>query len=143
MDPSLIPSPTPEPSTQNDRETWPALTEFFTQGFASKTREEWTNIFIGTDACVAPVLNANEVDSNGFGRPDLEDGGIPAAAPRLTRTPAQDVNQFYKDGNGFFLEAGGQHTREIMKEFGLEERIEELLKDGTIEASSEVVKAKL
>ena len=34
--------------------------EVFTERFASKTRDEWTEIFAGTDACVTPVLTWSE-----------------------------------------------------------------------------------
>ena len=42
---------------QMARDDWPAMKERFTEIFKSKTREEWTKIFDGTDACVAPVLS--------------------------------------------------------------------------------------
>ena len=34
--------------------------EIFTERFASKTRDEWSEIFAGTDACVTPVLTWTE-----------------------------------------------------------------------------------
>ncbi len=42
---------------QMARDDWPAMKARFTEIFKSKTREEWTKIFEGTDACVAPVLS--------------------------------------------------------------------------------------
>jgi alpha-methylacyl-CoA racemase len=45
---------------QLDRAGWPALRERFAAVFASRTRDEWTETFAGTDACVAPVLSAAE-----------------------------------------------------------------------------------
>ena len=32
----------------------------FTERFATRTREEWTEVFAGTDACVTPVLTWTE-----------------------------------------------------------------------------------
>ena len=42
---------------QMARDDWPAMKARFTEIFKSKTRDEWTEIFDGTDACVAPVLS--------------------------------------------------------------------------------------
>jgi alpha-methylacyl-CoA racemase len=40
---------------------WPRIGEIFSDTFATRTREEWTEIFDGTDACVTPVLSMDEV----------------------------------------------------------------------------------
>lgn len=45
---------------QFDQALWSTLTDRLTGMFASKSREEWTEVFLGTDACVAPVLNPEE-----------------------------------------------------------------------------------
>ena len=59
----------------------------------SRTRDEWTEIFAGTDACVTPVLSFAEAAA----APHLTArgtvitlDGIPQAAPapRFSRTPA-------------------------------------------------------
>jgi alpha-methylacyl-CoA racemase len=31
------------------------MRKIFTDRFATKTRDEWTSVFAGTDACVTPV----------------------------------------------------------------------------------------
>ena len=36
----------------------------FTERFASRTRDEWTAVFAGTDACVTPVLSWTEAAAN-------------------------------------------------------------------------------
>jgi alpha-methylacyl-CoA racemase len=78
---------------QHDRERWPELRQRFTDVFASKTRDEWTEVFGGTDACVTPVLTFAEAP----GHPQVAarntlieiDGVVQAApAPRFSRTPA-------------------------------------------------------
>ena len=38
--------------------------KLFAAKFASKTRDEWTEIFAGTDACVTPVLTWREAAQN-------------------------------------------------------------------------------
>ena len=59
----------------------------------TKTRDEWTAVFDGTDACVAPVLSpweAHEHPHNVARSTYIEvDGAVqPAPAPRFTRTPS-------------------------------------------------------
>jgi alpha-methylacyl-CoA racemase len=45
---------------QYDRTGWPVLRERFTAIFATRTRDEWAEMFAGTDACVTPVLTFAE-----------------------------------------------------------------------------------
>lgn len=64
-----------------------------TERFAGKTRDEWTEIFAGTDACVTPVLTWSEAADNEHLRARstlLSVDGVDQAAPapRFSRTPA-------------------------------------------------------
>jgi alpha-methylacyl-CoA racemase len=70
-----------------------ALRKLFTETFASRTQAEWTAVFEGTDACVAPVVKLSEAP----GHPHLrarevfveKDGLVqPQPAPRFSRTRA-------------------------------------------------------
>jgi alpha-methylacyl-CoA racemase len=77
---------------QYDRARWPELHQRFASIFATKTRDEWTRVFEGADACVAPVLTFAEAAQHPHavargGHVDV--GGItqPAPAPRFSRTP--------------------------------------------------------
>jgi alpha-methylacyl-CoA racemase len=45
---------------QLDRDSFPQMHKIFTEKFAGKTRDEWTEIFAGTDACATPVLTWTE-----------------------------------------------------------------------------------
>ncbi|MFR9750600.1 CaiB/BaiF CoA transferase family protein [Nocardia sp. 004] len=68
------------------------LRKLFTERFRAKTREEWTQIFAGTDACVSPVLTFTEAthDEHIVARGsliELEDITQHAPAPRFSRTP--------------------------------------------------------
>ena len=45
---------------QLDASAFPEVHKLFTEKFAGKTRDEWTEIFAGTDACVTPVLTWRE-----------------------------------------------------------------------------------
>lgn len=81
---------------RKDLARWGELRESVAARFKSRTRKEWTEVFEGTDACVAPVLSLREAP----GHPHLaargtftEVGGIvqPAPAPRFSATPAAAV----------------------------------------------------
>lgn len=78
---------------QMDRAAWPTLRERFADRFATRTREEWTEIFEQTDACVAPVLSPKEAPAhphNVARSTFVEVAGAlqPAPAPRFSRTPS-------------------------------------------------------
>jgi alpha-methylacyl-CoA racemase len=114
---------------QHDRSQWPVLKERFAEIFRTKTRDEWTAVFEGTDACVAPVLTIPEavahphnVERGTF----VEVAGIPqpGPAPRFDRTSPE-------------ISAppphAGQHTDEILGEFGVDaDRIAKLRELGAV-----------
>ncbi|WP_280400173.1 CaiB/BaiF CoA transferase family protein [Nocardia carnea] len=69
------------------------LKKLFTDKFRSKTRDEWTDIFAGTDACVTPVLTFEEATENEHiaarnSLIELENVTQHAPAPRFSRTPS-------------------------------------------------------
>ena len=77
---------------QHDRAGWPVLRARFAATFATKTRDEWVQVFEGSDACFAPVLTFAEAarHPHAVARHAHEPvGGIvqPAPAPRFSRTP--------------------------------------------------------
>ena len=81
---------------QFDIAAYPRMRHIFTERFASKTRDEWSAIFAGTDACVTPVLTWTEAAENEhlIARGTLiEVNGVEQAAPapRFSRTPAGPV----------------------------------------------------
>ena len=81
---------------QMDTGAFPEMHKLFTDRFASKTRDEWTEVFAGTDACVTPVLTWTEAAENEHlrARSTLvdSDGVVQAApAPRFSRTPSGPV----------------------------------------------------
>jgi alpha-methylacyl-CoA racemase len=98
---------------QHDRSRWPELRKRIAARFASRTQREWTQVFEGTDACVAPVLSMTEapwhpqlaargtfIDSSGIVQP--------APAPRFSRTPGEPGP----------LARPGEHTREVLSSLG-------------------------
>ncbi|GAA5895390.1 CaiB/BaiF CoA transferase family protein [Sporobolomyces salmoneus] len=146
--PSTFTLPAPSPSDQLERSTWPALKSFLTSAFLLKTRQEWTNIFLGTEACCVPVLSKEEVDSAGRGKDEPEvsldedeeaRGGIPDPAPRLVRTPAGTEKAALEK---VFLEPG-RDTREILEQAGLGGEVDALSRAGAISQGDEPVKSKL
>ena len=108
---------------QEDRAGWPAQKRRLAEVFASRTRDEWNELFRESDACVAPVLSFSEAPHH----PHLQDrqtfversGRVqPGPAPRFSRTPGQIVS----DPPEF-----GEHTDEILRELGVTtEEIERL-----------------
>jgi alpha-methylacyl-CoA racemase len=78
---------------QNDKAQWPAMKQKFAARIAEKTMAEWTAIFDGTDACVAPVRRFDDAltDAHNRARDSFVrvDGIVqPAPAPRFSRTTA-------------------------------------------------------
>jgi alpha-methylacyl-CoA racemase len=78
---------------QMDVAAWPVLRDRFTEVFAQRTRDEWAEVFAGTDACVAPVLSPAEAAAhphNAAREVFAEVGGVsqPQPAPRFARTQA-------------------------------------------------------
>ena len=79
--------------SQMSREQWASMKARFAEIFKSKTRDEWSAIFDGTDACVVPVLSPWEAHlhpHNVARSTFVEVNGTvqPAPAPRFSRTPS-------------------------------------------------------
>jgi alpha-methylacyl-CoA racemase len=100
---------------QHDQDRWPEMRARFTEVFKARTRDEWTQIFDGTDACVAPVLGLGEAPEHphatartGF----VDVGGLtqPAPAPRFSRTAAETPAPPVRPG---------EHTDAALAEIGL------------------------
>ncbi|HEY8546293.1 MAG TPA: CaiB/BaiF CoA-transferase family protein [Acidimicrobiales bacterium] len=114
---------------QHDRDAWPALTEKFAGIFKTKTRDEWMEIFEGTDACVAPILSipeALEHPHNTARGTFVEVAGVPqpGPAPRFSRTPPEIASP---------PPHAGQHTDEVLQEAGFDgDRIAKLRASGAI-----------
>lgn len=81
---------------QMDRSGFAAMHTLFAERFATRTRDEWTEVFAGTDACVTPVLTWSEAALSKHLRARetlVTRQGVDQAAPapRFSRTPADPV----------------------------------------------------
>jgi alpha-methylacyl-CoA racemase len=122
---------------QHDRKRWPQLRALFAERFASRTQAEWSTVFEGTDACVAPVLPMTEAPRH----PHLaargtyaEAGAVvqPAPAPRFSG-PGSVKPERLEPGQMTHV---GQHTREILADFGFADA-GSLLADGVVISAEE------
>ncbi|KAE8636548.1 hypothetical protein XENTR_v10003036 [Xenopus tropicalis] len=99
---------------------WPEMKRIFAQKFREKTQAEWCRIFDGTDACVTPVLSFSDValhqHNEDRGSFICNDEGelSPRPAPLLSRTPAAP--------NTSRDPLVGEHTHEILAEYGFSQR---------------------
>lgn len=118
-----------------DRENpsdWSKLRRIFRDTFLCRTRDEWTKLFEGTDACVAPVLSVEEARDcpHALAResfPSLFGKRQPAPAPRYSKTPARV--------RGDTIHARGANSLDVLREHGFDsDRIEKLLQSGAVGA---------
>ncbi len=78
---------------QSARDGWPALKARMAEIFATRTQAEWTRLFEGSDACVAPVVSLKDAPDHPHlkarGTFVTRDGVVQAnAAPRFSHTPS-------------------------------------------------------
>ena len=114
---------------QYDRERWPELTERIAAVLATRTRDEWAEVFEPTDCCVAPVLTFDEARAYGHhqDRGTFVDGGAEMVPiPRLSRTPGE------LDGRSPHWP--GADTDEVLREAGWDaDAIAALRRDGVVD----------
>jgi alpha-methylacyl-CoA racemase len=115
---------------QFDTARWSETAARFTEIFKTKTRQEWVEVFDGTDACVAPVVTMPEAFKHphnverGTFVPAVNGDLAPQAAPRLSRTPG---------AAGASAPLPGENSDEVMKELGLSaDEISKLKSDGVL-----------
>jgi len=111
---------------QMDKSQWPALKERMEAIFKQKTSDEWCEIMEGTDVCFAPVLGMMEAKDHphmATRETYVERGGIvqPAPAPRFDRT----VSTLDRPPAH-----AGQHTDEVLADYGLSAEEIRSLRDG-------------
>ncbi len=83
-----------DPVDQFDQAHWPEQAARFKAVFETKTRDEWSNLLEGSDACIAPVLSMSEAPEHPHyqARHTFQeiDGVVqPGPAPRFSRTQSE------------------------------------------------------
>lgn len=120
---------------QLDASKWPVLKERFAAVIGTRTRDEWSTIFAGTDACVSAVLTPLEAadDPHNVARGTfVEVGDVvqPGPAPR------------FLPGDRIVPTAPplpGAHTREVLHQIGLTDpQIDSLVAEGVVTEHSEL-----
>ncbi|MFE9203186.1 CaiB/BaiF CoA transferase family protein [Micromonospora sp. NPDC007230] len=105
-----------EAPDRTDPANWPALRTAWARLFRTRTRDEWTELLAGSDACVAPVLDWTEAPEH----PHLAARGVfvdhdgitqPAPAPRFSATPTAVRRPPPRPG---------EHTDELLAEAGFD-----------------------
>jgi alpha-methylacyl-CoA racemase len=118
--------------SRSDEANWPALKARFAAAFRTRTRDEWAEVFVGTDACVAPVLGLAEAPQHPHNRVRgtfVDHGGTiqPAPAPRFGRTPTR---------LGRTPPAPGDDTDEVLAEAGYgQDDVDRLVAAGAVSRS--------
>jgi alpha-methylacyl-CoA racemase len=109
--------PGPDLPDRFDVTAWPQLRERFAAAFRARTMAEWSDIFDGSDACVAPVVSLTEAPHH----PQLAARetfvtayGVvqPAPAPRFSRTPTSLSAPPARPG---------EHTRAALADWGIDD----------------------
>ncbi|MFU2325817.1 CaiB/BaiF CoA transferase family protein [Pseudomonas sp. NFX98] len=118
----------PDFQQQWQKQNWPVLRQKLETLFVTRTRDAWSQLLEGTDACFAPVLDFSEAFTHPHNRARglfMETAGVmhPSPAPRLSRTPVE-AGRVVKNG---------ENTLEILEQLGLSiEQIDDLRNVGAI-----------
>ena len=119
----------PDLAKQMSRDDWPKLRKKLAAVLATKTRDDWDEIMLGTDICYAPILNFDEAVAHPHNQARntfvaSADIVQAAPAPRFSRTepelPEPPV-------------APGEHSEEVLASIGLDAAaIAELKSSGAV-----------
>ena len=109
---------------QMDRSSWPEMKTRLSTIFATKTRDEWTEVFGDVDACVTPVLSPREAARHPYNTErqvfGVDDVVQPQPAPRFSRTPGAIVCPPGAAGSG---------TREGLASWGIDDERQAALRE--------------
>ena len=99
---------------RDDGEQWPALRAVLETRIATRTRDEWAEVFEALDGCLAPVLDLLEVAEHPHNVArnlivEVDGAQQPNVAPRLSGTPGAIAGRPC---------VAGQHTDEILAAAG-------------------------
>jgi alpha-methylacyl-CoA racemase len=114
---------------RDDKANWPTLKKLFADIFMTRSRDEWADIFAGSDACVTPVLSFTEAPGHPHNVArhtftEAFDVTQPAPAPRFSRTPGSIAGT---------PPAPGEQSAEILVDWGFPSaQVDELLAAGVV-----------
>ena len=129
--PERVPADLP---AQHERSRWEEMRSRFAARFLERSQGEWSKTFLGTDACVAPILPMTEAPSD----PHLAargtfvtTGGVlqPAPAPRFDAGagPGAPISALPAGA----ISPVGAHTRAVLTDCGFAD-VDELLSAGAV-----------
>jgi crotonobetainyl-CoA:carnitine CoA-transferase CaiB-like acyl-CoA transferase len=113
---------------QYDRARWPEQRDQLAALFRTRSRDAWCELFEGSDACFAPVLDFDEAPAHPHNAARAtfveQDGRLqPAPAPRFSATP----------GEPGMPPRPGEHSAELLAALGYDEaRIAALAEAGVV-----------
>ena len=119
----------PDLAQQMSRNDWPKLREKLAAVLATKTRDEWDEIMLGTDICYAPILNFDEAVAHPHNQARntfvaSADIVQAAPAPRFSRTEPELPEPPVEPG---------EHSEEVLASIGLDAAaIAELKSSGAV-----------
>lgn len=122
----LLPLDADLAANQYDTGLWPRMRAAIGDRIGRRDRDEWTAVFAGSDACVAPVLSFAEAvddDHNRARGTHVQQGDLtrPAPAPRFSRTASAVAGPARSD------------ARATLSPFGIgHDEIDRLAKSGVI-----------
>jgi alpha-methylacyl-CoA racemase len=101
---------------QHERKRWPELRAALAAAFKRRTRAEWSAVFEGSDACVAPVLGLAEAPEHAHAQARgsfVEIDGVrqPVPAPRFLGSPSALPR---------LAPARGQHGAQALTDWGFD-----------------------
>jgi alpha-methylacyl-CoA racemase len=112
---------------QHEQARWPELRERFAAAFKAKTRDEWAEVFLPGDSCVAPVLSLKEAAEHPYNTEravfvERDGHRQPAPAPRFSRTPGEIAGPPVRPG---------ADTSAVLAELGFPD-VSELIAEGAV-----------
>ena len=104
---------------QNNPQAWPEMKEALTEKFLSKTRDEWVDVFEGSDSCVVGIYDLHEATNHPHNKARgtyiTIDGTVqPAPAPRFSRSECGTPTSPPKEG---------ADTKAVLADFGIDEDV--------------------
>ncbi|KAF8588277.1 CoA-transferase family III [Ramaria rubella] len=128
----------PKPQNQLEKTEWADLRNFLEAGFLTKTRNQWAELFDGTDSCAIPVLTPAEAATH-----STTSSISPQPHPNLLRTPAPASvpnSAASRMLNSSTILSPGAHTDEILRELRISDaERRELMQEGAVGKTTKVV----